>query len=141
MAQESGNNGTKTAAVLDSGSKAASSGSEPASQPAAQEARAPASGSAAVKPAPRPKKKFGISLYRAWCKRCGICAEFCPTHALVNDEYTNPVVLDEDKCVGCMQCMHRCPDFCVEVYERAEPGAAPGAQTPAKGADAQRAEK
>jgi 2-oxoglutarate ferredoxin oxidoreductase subunit delta len=135
MAQDSGNNGA------DSGKHAAS----PSSEPAAQESRAPASGSATAKPAPRAKKKFGISLYRAWCKRCGICAEFCPTHALVNDEYSNPVVLDEDKCVGCMQCMHRCPDFCVEVYERPEPGAAPApapsTQTQAKSADVQRTEK
>jgi 2-oxoglutarate ferredoxin oxidoreductase subunit delta len=67
---------------------------------------------------PRSKRKFGISLYHAWCKRCSICGAFCPTEALINDELGTPLVVDEDKCNGCLQCMHRCPDFCVEVYEK-----------------------
>jgi 2-oxoglutarate ferredoxin oxidoreductase subunit delta len=72
------------------------------------------------------KRKFGISLYKAWCKRCGICAEFCPSHALVSDEWGEPSVADEGKCSGCLQCMHRCPDFCVEVHEDVGAGAAAG---------------
>jgi 2-oxoglutarate ferredoxin oxidoreductase subunit delta len=67
---------------------------------------------------PRSKRKFGISLYHAWCKRCSICGAFCPTDALINDELGTPLVVDEDKCNGCLQCMHRCPDFCVEIYEK-----------------------
>ena len=73
------------------------------------------------------KRKFGISLYKAWCKRCGICAEFCPNHALISDEWGEPFVADEGKCSGCLQCMHRCPDFCVEVYERVRVGGDAGA--------------
>ena len=69
--------------------------------------------------APRAKRKYRISLYHAWCKKCGICGEFCPTEALINDEVGTPLVAEEDRCTGCMQCVHRCPDFCVEVYERA----------------------
>ncbi|MGD0089168.1 MAG: 4Fe-4S dicluster domain-containing protein [Planctomycetota bacterium] len=96
---------------------------EPAAlqQAAAQPAVSAAAGSA--KPAPRRKRKFGIAIYHAWCKKCGICGEFCPTKALRNDELGMPLVSDEDKCVGCMQCMHRCPDFCVEVYEKTAPEA------------------
>jgi 2-oxoglutarate ferredoxin oxidoreductase subunit delta len=83
----------------------------------------PPEGDAPVAPAPkvrvpRSKRKFGISLYHAWCKRCSICGSFCPTEALINDELGTPLVVDEDKCNGCLQCMHRCPDFCVEVYEK-----------------------
>jgi 2-oxoglutarate ferredoxin oxidoreductase subunit delta len=78
---------------------------------------APAAKSLA-KPIPKSKRKFGIALYQAWCKRCGICGEFCPTGSIVNDELGMPSVADEDKCVGCMQCMQRCPDFCVEVHEK-----------------------
>lgn len=81
------------------------------------QATAGAVGSA--KAAPRSKRKFGIAFYHAWCKRCSICGEFCPTKAIVNDELGVPRVMDEDKCVGCMQCVFRCPDFCVEVYEKA----------------------
>jgi 2-oxoglutarate ferredoxin oxidoreductase subunit delta len=88
--------------------------------PAAASAPRPASGSPAssVKPAARTRRKFSIALYHAWCKRCSICGEFCPTKAIVNDELGVPWVTDEDKCVGCMQCVFRCPDFCVEVFER-----------------------
>jgi len=88
----------------------------PSTAPAPRPATAGAQSSA--KPAPRSKRKFGISLYHAWCKRCSICGEFCPTKAIVNDELGVPKVTDEDKCVGCMQCVFRCPDFCVEVYEK-----------------------
>jgi 2-oxoglutarate ferredoxin oxidoreductase subunit delta len=70
---------------------------------------------------PRVKRRWGISLYHAWCKKCSICGEFCPTEALINDELGTPVVADEDKCTGCMQCVHRCPDFCVEVFEKPLP--------------------
>jgi 2-oxoglutarate ferredoxin oxidoreductase subunit delta len=66
----------------------------------------------------RAKRSFTISLYLAWCKRCGICGAFCPTEALVNDPLGTPLVADEAKCNGCLQCMHRCPDFCVEVDEK-----------------------
>jgi len=82
----------------------------PAARPAA---------AGAAKAAAKPRRRFGIALYHAWCKRCGICGEFCPTKAIVNDDLGAPMVVDESKCVGCMQCMHRCPDFCVEVYEKA----------------------
>jgi 2-oxoglutarate ferredoxin oxidoreductase subunit delta len=77
---------------------------------------------------PRSKRKFGISLYHAWCKRCSICGAFCPTEALINDELGTPLVVDEDKCNGCLQCMHRCPDFCVEVYEKTPLDSANGTQ-------------
>ena len=73
-----------------------------------------------VNKTPRAKRKWGISLYHAWCKKCGICGEFCPTDALVNDELGTPMIADEDKCTGCMQCVHRCPDFCVEVFEKVQ---------------------
>lgn len=71
--------------------------------------------------APKPKRQFGIALYHAWCKHCGICGQFCPTKALVNDELGVPKVVDASKCGGCMQCVCRCPDFCVEVYEKTAP--------------------
>jgi 2-oxoglutarate ferredoxin oxidoreductase subunit delta len=76
------------------------------------------------------KRTFGISIYKAWCKRCGICAEFCPSHALICNEEGEPFVAGEEKCCGCLQCMHRCPDFCVEVYERVSVGGDAGPAGP-----------
>lgn len=83
----------------------------------------------------KPKRKYGLALYLAWCKRCAICGEFCPTGALVNDEVGTPSIADEDKCAGCMQCMYRCPDFCVEVFEK-KAANAEGAASAAKKEDA-----
>ena len=80
----------------------------------------------------RKKRRFEISIYLAWCKRCGICGAFCPTKTLVNDELGQPVIADASKCIGCLQCMHRCPDFCVEVSEK-EGGTGSAAPTAGKG--------
>jgi 2-oxoglutarate ferredoxin oxidoreductase subunit delta len=74
-----------------------------------------------AKPAAKAKKRHHISIFPAWCKQCGICGAFCGTKAIVNDESGAPIVADEQKCVGCMQCVFRCPDFCIEVSETGAP--------------------
>ncbi|MBU2547818.1 MAG: 4Fe-4S binding protein [Proteobacteria bacterium] len=55
-----------------------------------------------------------LTIYENWCKRCGICAAFCPTGALEmgpdGPEWKHP-----DQCVGCRACELRCPDFAIEV--------------------------
>ncbi|MFH1090146.1 MAG: 4Fe-4S binding protein [Pseudomonadota bacterium] len=60
-----------------------------------------------------------VKIYRAWCKKCGICAAFCPKGALEmgseGPEWRNP-----DLCVGCGMCELRCPDFAIEVIEPEE---------------------
>ena len=63
----------------------------------------------------KPKAKFSITFYRAWCKECGICGEFCPTHAIVCDELGRPRVADADACINCHNCEYRCPDFAVTI--------------------------
>ncbi len=61
--------------------------------------------------------RFVIDIYRAWCKECGLCAEFCPTGCLKLDEAGRPVVADAAACVGCRFCELHCPDFAISVRE------------------------
>ncbi|MDI6753661.1 MAG: 4Fe-4S binding protein [Thermodesulfobacteriota bacterium] len=61
------------------------------------------------------KGKHSIAIYQSWCKRCGICAAFCPAQVLAQDEAGNPYLKDPDQCTGCQLCQLRCPDFAINV--------------------------
>lgn len=61
------------------------------------------------------KAKHAIEIYKSWCKRCGICAAFCPVEALGQDETGLAQVKDPEKCTGCRLCEMRCPDFAIQV--------------------------
>jgi 2-oxoglutarate ferredoxin oxidoreductase subunit delta len=60
-------------------------------------------------------KKANVEIYRSWCKRCGICAAFCPFKVIEMDEEGAPRVADLEKCKGCRLCELRCPDFAIRV--------------------------
>jgi len=64
-----------------------------------------------------PKKVgiYRIEIYEAWCKRCGICVEFCPEDVLAMDSDRRPQVIRPEKCTGCGWCEIRCPDFAISV--------------------------
>jgi 2-oxoglutarate ferredoxin oxidoreductase subunit delta len=64
------------------------------------------------------KEAPSIDIYKAWCKACGICVAFCPTHALGKDETGNPYVADISKCINCGWCEIRCPDFAIHVEQK-----------------------
>lgn len=70
------------------------------------------------KPGRRPKD---LHVYRSWCKRCGICAAFCPSGALEmgpdGPEWRHP-----EECIACRACELRCPDFAIEVVKEEEAG-------------------
>jgi 2-oxoglutarate ferredoxin oxidoreductase subunit delta len=66
------------------------------------------------------KKHFAISVYRDWCKSCGICAALCPKQVLSRNEEGGPVVTDPDACIGCGWCELHCPDFAISVRPRGE---------------------
>ncbi len=52
----------------------------------------------------------------AWCKGCGICAEFCPKKVLmiVKEKVT---VANPDDCIKCGMCEMRCPDYAIYLEE------------------------
>jgi NAD-dependent dihydropyrimidine dehydrogenase PreA subunit len=61
------------------------------------------------------KSKPTVEIYKSWCKRCGICAAFCPVEALGQDEAGLAYLKDPEKCTGCRLCEMRCPDFAIHV--------------------------
>ena len=75
-------------------------------------------GESGVKSPPKPKKKFRIAVNYDWCKACYICIKFCPVDILKPRPVDEKVeVIDQDKCIGCMQCELHCPDFAIEVIK------------------------
>ena len=70
---------------------------------------------AAVDGAREKSPRFDISIYRSWCKDCGICAEFCPKGVFDRNVLGSPVVARPEDCTGCQECVLHCPDFAVEV--------------------------
>lgn len=71
---------------------------------------------------PTVRKPHGerLSIYRAWCKRCGNCIGFCPRQALSSDEWGYPVMADPARCTGCGLCEMLCPDFAIRVTSPAD---------------------
>ena len=60
------------------------------------------------------KKELRIN--RDWCKGCGICAAFCPKHALeIVDEKVRKI--EDAGCILCGQCELRCPDYAIYIEE------------------------
>ena len=45
------------------------------------------------------------------CLHCDhpVCADVCPTNALVRDQDTGAVVIDRNRCIGCRLCVTACP--------------------------------
>lgn len=58
-----------------------------------------------------------ITLYPAWCKRCGICIAFCPKTVFDTAPEGGPVVARPEDCVRCHMCELRCPDFAISVSD------------------------
>jgi len=56
-----------------------------------------------------------IVIDRDWCKGCGICVHFCPTHVLELDSREKSVVVRPEDCICCRMCELRCPDLAIEV--------------------------
>lgn len=64
------------------------------------------------------KPSYEVEVYNDWCKRCGICAAFCPKKGLEVDEEGKVRLEDSDLCTGCRLCELRCPDFAIRVKEK-----------------------
>lgn len=58
---------------------------------------------------------YDVELRQAWCKGCGLCAEFCPEDVFSQDELKNITVSHPERCIGCGWCTKLCPDFGITV--------------------------
>ncbi|MFP4456508.1 MAG: ferredoxin family protein [Clostridia bacterium] len=63
------------------------------------------------------KNKSEITIDYEWCKRCGICATFCPVNVYDLDSDNKPTVARPEACIVCRMCEKRCPDLAINVKE------------------------
>ena len=65
------------------------------------------------------EKVSAVTINRAWCKGCGICAAFCPKKCLsiVDDKAAH----DPTNCIVCGMCEKYCPDLAIEVDKSKKP--------------------
>ena len=63
------------------------------------------------------RKKFTQTIFRDWCKSCGICIAFCPKKVIVRNEDGMPKISDPDACIGCRFCELHCPDFAITIKQ------------------------
>lgn len=53
------------------------------------------------------------------CTNCGLCVTYCPVRAI--SLYEDNLVIDKNKCIGCLQCYHKCKRGVIGVlYEERE---------------------
>ena len=57
------------------------------------------------------------SIYKKWCKACGICVELCPKKVFDTDRDGYPVVARGLDCTQCSICWIHCPDFAITSKE------------------------
>ncbi len=62
--------------------------------------------------------KTYLYIKKNWCKRCGICIEFCPKGVFKKDKEGYPVIDDIKKCTECQICAAICPDLAIIVEEK-----------------------
>ncbi len=67
------------------------------------------------------RKKKGIPtilIQKDWCKKCGICIEFCPAMVFTAREDGFPLITNPDNCTWCEMCELRCPDLAITLKEK-----------------------
>jgi 2-oxoglutarate ferredoxin oxidoreductase subunit delta len=63
-----------------------------------------------------------VTVNRLWCKKCGICIEYCPVKVFTGEIDGTPVPTFQERCTGCRMCVLRCPDFALEVEVDSDDG-------------------
>ena len=61
------------------------------------------------------KAELKFSLDKKLCKSCGICYALCPKGVLAADEDDRPTAVNPEKCIFCMLCEMRCPDYAIRI--------------------------
>jgi 2-oxoglutarate ferredoxin oxidoreductase subunit delta len=51
----------------------------------------------------------------ARCKRCGICAHFCPFDAIALKKDGTPYLAKPEACTSCRLCQDMCPDWAIRL--------------------------
>jgi len=51
----------------------------------------------------------------ARCKRCGICAHFCPFDAIALRKDGTPYLAKPEACTSCRLCQDMCPDWAIRL--------------------------
>ena len=77
----------------------------------------------------KPKKTAAIVINKDFCKGCGICVAFCPTHVLELGEDEKAFVKRLEDCTACGLCEMRCPDMAIEVQTEAGSSVEPGGES------------
>jgi anaerobic carbon-monoxide dehydrogenase iron sulfur subunit len=56
------------------------------------------------------------------CRQCedAPCAAVCPTDALYRADQDSPVLIDQDKCIGCKWCVLACPFGVIELSDKSK---------------------
>ena len=75
----------------------------------------PAAEPAVAAPAAKAKKQFLVTIYRSWCKKCGVCIELCPKKVFDADSLKAPIISRQADCIGCIQCELQCPDLAIRI--------------------------
>lgn len=60
------------------------------------------------------KRKGIVHINHIFCKRCGICVNYCPVQNLVLKEN---MLFELEKCIACRMCQRYCPDIAIEVED------------------------
>jgi len=61
-----------------------------------------------------------IIIDRKLCKKCGICAAFCPKKVYSFNELDGSRVEKEEECIACEKCVIMCPEMAIEILNSKE---------------------
>lgn len=62
------------------------------------------------------KRKGIVHINHEYCKRCGICVNFCPVKNLEIQQQKQKLV-ESGRCIACKMCERYCPDIAIEIEE------------------------